>query len=156
MFTATLRVRLGSCLSTALKMDNLDCNKINALFKIHSLSTGGAHSRLLVHIASPTSPPYVGTLLTALFHTQPLLKCPFHDIAACTNSKLRILVKAQPAPQAPGHCHQLGLAYGCETWLYPTNTLSGHCGLFAASRHKLASTSRHYSLLTATDTTALY
>ena len=37
--------------------------------KIHSLSTGGAHSRLLVHIASPTSPPYVGTQLTALFHT---------------------------------------------------------------------------------------
>ena len=32
--------------------------------------------------------------------------------------------KAQPAPQAPGHCHQLGLAYGRETWLYPTNTLS--------------------------------
>ena len=41
-----------------------------------------------------------------------------------TNGKLHILVKAQPAPQAPGHCHQLGLAYGCETWVYPTNTLS--------------------------------
>ena len=41
-----------------------------------------------------------------------------------TNGKLRILVKAQAAPQAPGHCHQLGLAYGRETWLYPTNTLS--------------------------------
>ena len=41
-----------------------------------------------------------------------------------TNGKLGILVKAQPAPQAPGHCHQLGLAYGCETWVYPTNTLS--------------------------------
>ena len=41
-----------------------------------------------------------------------------------TNGKLRILVKAQPAPQAPGHCHQLGLAYGRETWVYPTNTLS--------------------------------
>ena len=43
--------------------------------KIHSLSTGGAHSRVLAHIASPTSPPYVGTQLTALLHTQPLLKC---------------------------------------------------------------------------------
>ena len=32
----------------------------------------------------------------------------------------------------------------------------GHCCLSAASRHKLASTSKHYSLLTATDTTALY
>ena len=41
-----------------------------------------------------------------------------------TNGKLRILVKAQPALQAPGHCHQLGLAYSRETWLYPTNTLS--------------------------------
>ena len=36
---------------------NLDCTKINADFKkIHSLYTGGAHSRLLVHIAGPTSP----------------------------------------------------------------------------------------------------
>ena len=33
LFRATLRVRLGSCLSTALKMDNLDCTKINAHFK---------------------------------------------------------------------------------------------------------------------------
>ena len=41
-----------------------------------------------------------------------------------TNGKLRILVKAQPAPQAPGHCHQLGLAYGRETWVYPTNTFA--------------------------------
>ena len=40
-----------------------------------------------------------------------------------TNGKLRILVKAQPAPQAPGHCHQLGLAYGHETWAYPANAL---------------------------------
>ena len=72
-----------------------------------------------------------------------------------TNGKLHILVKAQPAPQAPGHCHQLGLAYGCETWVYPTNTLSATVVLSAASRHKLASTSRHHALLTATDTTAL-
>ena len=50
--------------------------------KIQSLSTGGAHSRLLVHIASPTSPPYVGTQLIALFHTQPPLKCSFYGIAA--------------------------------------------------------------------------
>ena len=74
-----------------------------------------------------------------------------------TNSKLRILVKTQPAPQAPDHCHQLGLAYGRENWVYPTNTYTlGHCGLSAASRHKLASTYRHYLLLTATDMTALY
>ena len=40
-----------------------------------------------------------------------------------SNCKLRILVKPSPALQATGHCHQLGLAYGCETWAYPTNTL---------------------------------
>ena len=92
--------------------------------KIHSLSMGGAHSRLLANIASPTSPTYVGTQLTALFHTQPLHVEMLFLRHSSTNGKLRILVKAQPAPQAPGHCHQLGLAYGRETWVYPTNTLS--------------------------------
>ena len=29
----TLKVSLGSCLSTALKMENLDCTKIDAHFK---------------------------------------------------------------------------------------------------------------------------
>ena len=88
----------------------------------HSLSMGGAHSRLLVHIASPTSPPYVGTQLSSVPHTA-TVKTPF--LWHCsTNGKLRILVKAQPAPQAPGHCHQLGLAYSRKTWVYPTNTLS--------------------------------
>ena len=90
--------------------------------KIHSLSTGGAHSRLLVHIASPTSPPYVATQLSSVLHIA-TVGMPF--LWHCsTNGKLRILVKAQPAPQVPGNCHQLGLAYGCETWVYPTNTLS--------------------------------
>ena len=32
-------------------------------------------------------------------------------------------LKPSPVLQALGHCHQLGLAYGCETWAYPTNTL---------------------------------
>ena len=51
---------------------------------------GGAHSRLLVHIASPTSPPYVGTQLTALFHTA-TVEMPF--LWHCsTNGKLRILL----------------------------------------------------------------
>ena len=50
------------------------------------------------------------------------MSCLRHCI---TNGKLRILVKKpSPALQAPGHCHQLGLAYGHETWVYPTNTLS--------------------------------
>ena len=124
MFRATLKVRLGSCLSTALKMDNLDCSYQNqcTFRKIHSLSTGGAHSRLLAHIASPTSPPYVGTQLTALFRTQPLLKCLVYSIAA-PNGKLRILVKAQTCTLSTWPL-SLGLAYGRETWLYSTNTLS--------------------------------
>ena len=90
--------------------------------KIHSLSMGGARSRLLVHIASPTSPPYVGTQLTALFRTQLLLKCLVYSIAA-PNGKLRILVKAQTCTLSTWPL-SLGLAYGRETWLYPTNTLS--------------------------------
>ena len=52
--------------------------------KIHSLSTRGAHSRLLAHIASPTSSPYVSTQLTALFYTQSLLKCLVYGTAAPT------------------------------------------------------------------------
>ena len=68
--------RLGSCLSTAapFKMNNLDQCTFQ---KIQSLSTEGAHSRVLAYIASPTSPLYVGKQLTALFHTQPLLNRVF-------------------------------------------------------------------------------
>jgi len=54
------------------------------LKKIHSLSTGGAHSRVLAYIASPTSPPYVGKQLTALFHAQPLSKYLVYSIAPPT------------------------------------------------------------------------
>jgi len=36
----------------------------------HSLSMGGAHSRVKAYIASPTSPLHVGKHLTALLHTQ--------------------------------------------------------------------------------------
>ena len=32
-------------------------------------------------------------------------------------------LKPSPVLQAPGNCHQLGLAYGHETWAYPTNSL---------------------------------
>ena len=124
MFTATLRVRLGSCLSTALKWTTWTVPKSMHISENSQLVYGRGSSRLLVHIASPTSPPYVGTQLTALFHTQAAtVEMPF--LWHCsTNGKLRILIKARPAPQAPGHCNQLGLAYGRETWVYPTNTLS--------------------------------
>jgi len=68
-----------------------------AFQNIHSLFTGGAHSRLLAYIASPTSPPYVGKQLTcsSVPHTAT-------DKTSClrycsTDGKLRILVKAQPS-----------------------------------------------------------
>ena len=60
------------------------------------MSTGGAHSRVLAHIASYTSPPYLGKQLTVLFHTQPLLKYLVYSIAA-PMVKLLVLVKAQDA-----------------------------------------------------------
>ena len=86
LFRATLKATLGSCLSTALKMDNLDCTKINAHFKKFTacLREGLIYDCYCYYIASPTSPPYVGTQLTALFHTQPLLKCLVYGTAAQT------------------------------------------------------------------------
>ena len=84
--------------------------------------TGGAHSRAEACIASPTSPPYVGKQLTALFHTQPPLTSRFYSIAAQTVNCI-FQLKPSPVLQALGHCHQLGLAYGRKTWAYPMNTL---------------------------------
>ena len=98
---------------------------------------GGAHSQVKASTTSPTFLPYVPKQLTALF-----LQVPWE--AQCSiKDKLRILVKAQ-------HQHSKHLAK-------VTNKYSlDHCGLSAASRCKLAFTSRHYTLLTATDTIALH
>ena len=65
------------------------------------------------YIASPTSPPYVGKQLAALFHTQSL--SVVYSNAAPTVAKLRIIVKAQPSTHSTWPGHQLGLAYGHET-----------------------------------------
>ena len=54
---------------TALEMDNLDCTKIDAHFK--KFKSGGIHY-------------YVSKQLTALFHTQPLVKYFVYSIAAST------------------------------------------------------------------------
>ena len=69
--------------------------KLSLNGRIYTLSTGGAHSRLLAHIANPTSPPYVGTQLSSVPHTATVeMPCLQH---CSTNSKLCILlVKAQP------------------------------------------------------------
>ena len=137
LFTATLRVRLGSCLSTALKMDNLDCTKINAHSsqKNSQLVYGrGSFTTASAHCQPHLSPLCWYTTHSSVPHTATIEMACLRQCS--TNGKLRILVNTQPAPQAPGHCHQLGLAYGRETWLYPTNTLSATVRLSAASRHK--------------------
>ena len=68
LFRVTLNIRLPStCLSLHWL---LWLHKNESTFqKIHSLSGGGAHSRVEAYIASPTSPPYVGKQLTVLLHT---------------------------------------------------------------------------------------
>ena len=133
---------------TTLGMDNTDYTKMNAHFK---MSTGGAHSQVQASITSPTSPPYVAKQLTALFHTQP----PF-SFLVYGNDILRILVKAQPSTRSTGPRSPTRLGIRSQHLGLPNEYSLGHCGLSAASRHKLAFTSRHYALLTATDTTALY
>ena len=71
-----------------------------------------------------------------------------------TNNILHILVKAQPSIQCTGP--QSPTRLGRQSQDLPNEYSLGHCNLFAASRHKLAFTKRHYALLTATDTTAHY
>ena len=72
-----------------------------------------------------------------------------HDI-------LRILVKAQPSTRSTWPRCPTRLGIRSQDLGLPSEYSLGHCGPSAASRHKLAFTSRHYALLTATDTTALY
>ena len=115
----------------------------------------GIHREISRVEASLTS-PYIAKQLTALFRTQP----PFCSLDCqrvySTNDKLRILVKAQPSTRStwPQSQTRLGIRPR-DLGLLNKYSLS-HCGLFAASRHKLAFTRRHYALLTGTDTTALF
>ena len=73
-----------------------------------------------------------------------------------TSDKLRILVKAQPSTRSTWPQSPTRLGIRSQDLGLPNEYSLGHCDLSAASRHKLAFTSRHYALLTATDTTALY
>ena len=52
--------------------------------------------------------------------------------------------------EARGHGHLLGFAYNYKTWAY-LSTVLATVAFLAASKHKLAFTSRHYALFTATD-----
>ena len=107
-------------------------------------------------VTSPTSPPYVAKQLTVLFHKQ--LLCSFLVYGRVVpTTYCTFWLKPSPALEAPGHGHLLGLhGIRSQDLGLPSEYSLGHCGLSAASRHKLAFTSRHYALLTATDTTALY
>ena len=137
---------------TTLGMDNFDCTKMNAHFKkFTACLREGLNSRVEASVTSPTSPPYVAKQLTVLFHTQ--LSCLRQH---GTNDILRILVKAQPSTRSTRPRSPTRLGIRSQDLGLPSEFSLGHCGLSAASRHKLAFTSRHYALLTATDTTALY
>jgi len=116
---------------------------------------GGAHSQVEAYIASPTSPPFVGKQLTALFHTQPPLTSLVYSIAAPTVNCV-FQLKPCPALQAPGHCHPLGLAYSRETWAYPTETLLASVAFLLLLDTNLLPQAgiTHYSQLH--DITALY
>ena len=111
---------------TTLGMDNFDCTKMNAHFE-----------------------KFTACLREGLSQLPWLSNCS-------TNNKLRILVKAQSSTQStwPPSPTRLGI-WPRDLGLLNKYSL-GHCGLFATSRCKLAFTSRHYTLLTAADTTALY
>ena len=118
-------------------------------------SMGGAHSRVEASITNPTSPPYVAKQLTVLFHMQLfwsfLVYCSLLPTIYCT-----FLVKAQPSTRSTRPRSPTRLGIRSQDLGLPSEFSLGHCSLSAASRHKLAFTSRHYALLTTTDTTALY
>ena len=138
---------------TTLEMDNFDCTKMMAHF--HSLSTGGAHSRVEASITSPTFPPYVGKKTHSSVPHTATVGISFLQHCS-TNVKLRIQVKAQPSTPSTWPLSPTRLGIRPRDLGLPKEYTLGHCGFSAASRHELASTSRQYSLLTATDTTALY
>ena len=73
-----------------------------------------------------------------------------------TNDTVHILVKAQPGTQSTGPRSPTRLGIRSQDLGLPDEYSLGYHGLSAASGCKLAFTSKHYTLLTATDTTALY
>ena len=135
-------------LVTTLGMDNFDCNKMNAHFKKFTACL----REELIHewkqaLLAPSLP------LIMLYNSW---LCSTSLLHRSTNDRLRILVKAQPSTQTTGPQSPTRLGIRSQDLGLPNAYSLGHCGLSAASKHKLAFTSRHYALLTATDTTALY
>ena len=140
---------------TTLEMDNFDCTKMNAHFQKFTacLREGLIHEWKQALLAPPL--PLMLLNNSRLCSTHSHRSAPFSWLYR-TSDKLRILVKAQPSTRStwPPSPTRLGIRPR-DLGLLDKYSL-GHCGLCAASRRKLAFTSKHYTLLTATDTTALY
>ena len=141
---------------TTLGMDNFDCTKMNAHFEKFTtcLREGLIHEWKQALLAPPL--PLMSLNNSRLCSTHSRRSAPLRLSDCSTNDKLRILVKAQPSTRStwPRSPTRLGIRPR-DLGLLNKYSL-GHCGLSAASRHKLAFASRHHALLTATDTTALY
>ena len=140
---------------TTLEMDNFDCTKMNARFQKFTacLREGLIHEWKQALLAPPL--PLMSLNNSRLCSTHSHRTAPLAWLYR-TSGKLRILVKAQPStwstwPPSPTRL----VIRPRDLGLLNKYSLS-HCGLCAASRRKLAFTSKHYTLLTATDTTALY
>ena len=139
---------------TTLGMDNFDCTKMNAHFQKFTacLREGLIHEWKQALLAPPL--PLMSHTHSSVPHTTPLELSSLRQHG--TNDILRILVKVQPSTRSTRPRSPTRLGIRSQDLGLPSEFSLGHCSLSAASRHKLAFTSRHYALLTATDTTALY
>ena len=96
------------------------------------------------------------TLKVRLDSCLPLL-LEWTSLLRCTTNKiLCILVKALPSTRSTGPQSPTRLGIRSQDLALPDEYSLGHHGLSAASGRKLAFARKHYTLLTATDTTALY
>ena len=140
---------------TTLGMDNFDCTKMNAHFKKFTacLREGLIHEWKQTLLAPPL--PLMSLNNSRLCSHTTTVQLPWVPERS-TNDKLRILVKVQPSTRStwPRSPTRLGIRPRDIGLLNKYSLV--HCGLSATSRHKFAFTSRHYTLLTATDTTAPY
>ena len=124
------------------------------VLKIHSLSIGGAHSRVEASITIAPPLPIMSLnnswLCSTHKHCSALL-CTQRS----TNNILRILVKAQTVLNAPGHGYLLGLAYDRKTWAYSANTLLATVAFLLSLHTNLLSQAGYSQLLTLQHSTKL-
>ena len=132
---------------TTLGMDNFDCTKMNAHFKKFTacLREGLIHEWKQALLAPPLP---LMSLNNSRFCSTQNSSGAFFSTAA--DDILRILVKAQPSTRSTRPRSPTRLGIRSQDLGLPNEFSLGHCSLSAASRHKLAFTSRHYALLTAT------